>query len=42
MDWRINHRKIIVSFLEFLNEKDRMFILKGGTSLMLHYGLTRF
>ena len=37
-----NHRKIIHEFLEFLNNKSDRFILKGGTALMMCYGLTRF
>lgn len=41
-DWRIEHKKIIVSFLQFLNSKTDDYILKGGTSLMTCYGLDRF
>lgn len=41
-DWRDNHYKIMVAFLSFLNANTSNFILKGGTSLMLCYGLDRF
>lgn len=41
-DWQILHKEVIFDFLYFLNSKTNKFILKGGTSLMLCYGLTRF
>lgn len=41
-DWRIMHGNIIKSFILFLNSMSNQYILKGGTSLMLCYGLTRF
>ena len=41
-DWRVEHRAIIEEFLQYLNEKTDMFVLKGGTALMECYGLTRF
>lgn len=42
IDWRVMHGEIIRDFLYFLNAKSNKFILKGGISLMLCYGLTRF
>ena len=36
------HRKIIEEFLYALNKESNAFILKGGTALMLRYGLNRF
>lgn len=41
-DWRVMHGNVIKSFILFLNRKSNQYILKGGTSLMLCYGLTRF
>lgn len=41
-DWRVLHGEIIKDFLYFLNCNTNKFILKGGTSLMLCYNLTRF
>lgn len=41
-NWRIEHRKIMEEFILYLNNSSNRFILKGGTSLMLCYGLTRF
>lgn len=41
-NWRTKHLEVIKSFLQTLNKKDKQFILKGGTSLMLCYNLTRF
>ena len=41
-DWRILHGEIIKDFLYFLNAKSNKFVLKGGTSLMMCYNLTRF
>lgn len=46
-DWRYAHYRVICSFMEYINYcntrvvKDK-FVLKGGTSLMLCYGLSRF
>lgn len=39
---RQRHRKIIEEFLYALNKVSNAFILKGGTALMLRYGLDRF
>lgn len=36
------HGNIIKSFILFLNSRSNQYILKGDTSLMLCYGLTRF
>lgn len=36
------HRKIIESFLSFINASPSPYVLKGGTSLMECYGLDRF
>ena len=41
-DWRVQHRNVIIDFLEFLNKRTDQFVLKGGTALMLCYGLNRF
>lgn len=41
-DWQIKHKEIIIDFLTYLNSGTDKFLLKGGTSLMLCYGLTRF
>ena len=41
-DWRIFHGKVLKAFVLALNKKSNSYILKGGTSLMLCYGLTRF
>lgn len=40
--WHKEHRRIIDSFLQFLNQKTDLFILSDGVALMLFYGLTRF
>lgn len=40
--WQILHKQIITDFLLFLNSKTNRFVLKGGTSLMMCYNLTRF
>lgn len=40
--WRLKHKEVISSFLEFLNNKTDQYILKGGTALMMCYGLNRF
>lgn len=41
-DWRVLHKEVIVDFLTFINKVDNRFVLKGGTALMLCYGLSRF
>lgn len=41
-DWRIGHYNIISEFLTYLNCKSKNYVLKGGTSLMMCYNLTRF
>lgn len=41
-DWRERHKDVIVSFLQYLNAQTDQFVLKGGTALMLCYGLNRF
>lgn len=41
-DWRVKHKEVIEDFLQYLNEKTDMFVLKGGTALMECYELTRF
>lgn len=40
--WRDGHYGVISSFLLFLNQRTNRYVLKGGTSLMLCYGLDRF
>lgn len=39
---KTKHFSIICSFLEYLNSQSSSFVLKGGTSLMICYGLDRF
>jgi predicted nucleotidyltransferase component of viral defense system len=41
-DWRILHGQIMGDFLLFINSHSNKFVLKGGTSLMMCYNLTRF
>lgn len=41
-DWRDTHYSIIVTFISNLNKQFDNFVLKGGTALMLCYGLDRF
>ena len=41
-DWKIQHGKAIISFMECLNAKTGSFTLKGGTALYLCYELDRF
>ncbi len=36
------HMKLVGDFLQFLNNHSDAFVLKGGTALMLCYGLDRF
>ena len=41
-DWRNEHKRVIIDFINYLNRSINNYILKGGTSLMLFYGLDRF
>lgn len=41
-DWRDRHFEVITEFLNYLNDKTKDFILKGGTSLLMCYNLDRF
>lgn len=41
-DWRILHGEVIKDFLYHLNRCSNRYVLKGGTSLMFCYGLSRF
>jgi predicted nucleotidyltransferase component of viral defense system len=41
-NWRTDHYKIIAKFMEYLATKSAGFVLKGGTALMMCYGLDRF
>jgi len=40
--WQSGHLETIQAFLSHLNETTNAFILKGGTALMICYGLDRF
>lgn len=40
--WRTRHYEVMLDLLSFLNSKTDKFILKGGTSLLMCYGLDRF
>jgi predicted nucleotidyltransferase component of viral defense system len=40
--WQKQHRAAIVSFLKYLNSQTADYILKGGTALLVCYGLDRF
>lgn len=40
--WRVKHIEVIHLFLNYLNNLTGDFVLKGGTALMLCYGLDRF
>ena len=42
ISWQKKHREVISDFLKYLNGCSDDYILKGGTSLMLCYGLDRF
>jgi hypothetical protein len=42
MSWKTGHFEAIQSFLKYLNNSTNKFILKGGTALMMCYGLDRF
>ncbi len=39
--WKPKHKEIIDDFLQYLNRKNRDYVLKGGTALMECYGLNR-
>lgn len=41
-DWRDLHGTVIKTFINYLNAQTCSYILKGGTSLMLCYNLSRF
>lgn len=41
-DWHQHHREVIEDFLAYLNAKSDRYILKGGTALLMCYGLDRF
>lgn len=41
-DWKILHGEVLKDFVLYLNKNTKNYILKGGTSLMLCYDLTRF
>lgn len=41
-EWRKKHEEIISSFMEYISDYTDDFILKGGTALLLCYGLDRF
>ena len=41
-NWQTKHRNVINDYLIFLNKKTNNFVLKGGTALMMCYGLDRF
>ena len=40
--WQVRHLEVMKSFLTFLYKSTTCFVLKGGTSLLLCYGLDRF
>lgn len=40
--WHKKHYEVIAEFMMYLNQRTERFVLKGGTSLMLCYGLPRF
>lgn len=42
LSWQTEHKNVIHQFLIELNNKTDEFILKGGTALMMCYGLDRF
>ena len=39
--WQTEHKKTIDGFLKYLNEASEAFVLKGGTALLICYGLDR-
>jgi predicted nucleotidyltransferase component of viral defense system len=41
-DWRERHGRVMAAFLKYLNEKNRGYVLKGGTALAFCYRLDRF
>lgn len=40
--WQVEHRSVIVKVLQAFRFSKLKYILKGGTALVLAYGLTRF
>lgn len=40
--WTTRHLEVITDFVRYLNSKSDRFVLKGGTALLLCYGLNRF
>lgn len=42
LSWIPLHKEIMIDFLDYLNGCGEKFVLKGGTALMLCYGLPRF
>ena len=42
MDWREEHGKVLIDFLNYMNSRTDKYILKGGTALAQCYGLNRF
>ena len=40
--WRLEHYRILCRFMNYINSVSRSYVLKGGTSLMLCYNLSRF
>ena len=42
LEWQPFHKEVMVDFLNYLNHYTDQFVLKGGTALMLCYGLDRF
>lgn len=40
--WQLKHKNVMMDFLLWLNSRTDKFVLKGGTSLLFCYGLTRF
>ena len=42
IDWKEQHVVVIADFLNHLNKQTSDFVLKGGTSLLMCYGLDRF
>lgn len=41
-DWKVQHKEVISDLLKYINRESKDYILKGGTSLMMCYGLDRF
>jgi predicted nucleotidyltransferase component of viral defense system len=40
--WQYLHKDVMTNFLEFLNRVSKGYVLKGGTALLMCYGLDRF